>query len=208
MPVPAIAAAAAPAAAATSSWLGPAIMGGASLIGSGLASAFNVSEARKNREFAKNAHQIEVEDLRKAGLNPMLSANHGGATAPSTTPELPTDIVSNALGVAQAMANLRGMKAEAALKENELIENNYTRGERLQMAYWALVKLRSDTNLSQSQRDQVEEMIRVNTQQRELLKNQTTHSALDLERAKNENQFEQDIGDLAPIIRMIRSILK
>jgi len=29
------------------------------------------------------AHQAEVEDLRKAGLNPILSANKGGASAPS-----------------------------------------------------------------------------------------------------------------------------
>lgn len=32
------------------------------------------------KEFAKNAHQWEVEDLKNAGLNPVLSAN-GGASA-------------------------------------------------------------------------------------------------------------------------------
>ena len=30
-----------------------------------------------NKFFAENAHQMEVNDLRKAGLNPILSANNG-----------------------------------------------------------------------------------------------------------------------------------
>lgn len=33
------------------------------------------------KEFAQNAHQWEVEDLKKAGLNPALSAGGGGASA-------------------------------------------------------------------------------------------------------------------------------
>lgn len=33
------------------------------------------------KEFAQNAHQWEVEDLKKAGLNPILSAGGGGASA-------------------------------------------------------------------------------------------------------------------------------
>lgn len=33
------------------------------------------------KEFAQNAHQWEVEDLKKAGLNPVLSAGGGGASA-------------------------------------------------------------------------------------------------------------------------------
>lgn len=33
------------------------------------------------KEFAKNAHQWEIEDLKKAGLNPVLSAGGGGASA-------------------------------------------------------------------------------------------------------------------------------
>ena len=44
---------------------------------------FNAHEAQKNRDWqermARNAHQYEVEDLLKAGLNPVLSAGGQGA---------------------------------------------------------------------------------------------------------------------------------
>ena len=37
--------------------------------------------AAYQKEFAQNAHQWEIEDLKKAGLNPILSAGGSGASA-------------------------------------------------------------------------------------------------------------------------------
>lgn len=61
---------------------------------------------KRNKTMYKNRHQWEVEDLRKAGLNPIMSAMKGapvGAAAPqaSTKGGVGSSAISNALNTAQ-----------------------------------------------------------------------------------------------------------
>lgn len=80
------------------------------LTGASSAAKYNT---QVNKEFAQNAHQWEVEDLKKAGLNPILSAN--GATAGSIAGKSGnmtqantgiSDIMNSASGIAKTISDM------------------------------------------------------------------------------------------------------
>lgn len=66
------------------------------------------------KEAMKNRHQWEVEDLRKAGLNPILSANNGASTGGLNMPMPDTSGIEK--GVNSAIAALQ---VENQLKQQE-----------------------------------------------------------------------------------------
>lgn len=78
-------------------------------------------EAQINRDFQKetlqNQHQWEVADLKKAGLNPVLSANSGaGAAAGSMAPQV-GEMSQMAEGASSALAAVRQKQELKLLKE-------------------------------------------------------------------------------------------
>lgn len=119
-------------------WLG--VLGniGSALIGGNLGQAgakaqmrFNAEQARLNREFQREmsstAHQRQVADLRKAGLNPILSASQGGATTPSgsqaSTNLNPNEVMAHSaadLALKTAQTKKLNMEAEAGQYAAEL----------------------------------------------------------------------------------------
>lgn len=107
-------------------WLAAAVGGGA-LVDTiaGVASARDVNRqtsenAQQQMAFqermSSTAHQREVNDLRLAGLNPILSAGGSGASTPSGSsapvqaPHLPS-LSSSALSVAQTAGQLKSIDA-------------------------------------------------------------------------------------------------
>lgn len=92
-------------------------------IGSDLVtSAFNVHESRQNRRFQRDmsntAHQREVQDLRAAGLNPILSARLGGSSTPggSAVHLQNSDVGSQLQNSAMAASQMQLMKTQSDLQ--------------------------------------------------------------------------------------------
>lgn len=93
------------------------------------AQAFNAAEAAKNRDWqerlSNSAHQREVADLKKAGLNPVLSAMSGqGASSPSgssaTGEAAPVDmsLTKGIIDMANAQLNSATTLQKTAMETN------------------------------------------------------------------------------------------
>jgi len=195
------------------------IAAGLADFGIGLAtSAFNVHEARQNRRFQRNmsntAHQREMADMAKAGLNPILSAKGGpGASTPSgssaqVAPQAPlSKMLESELmraQVGQVHAQTADANSAAALKNEERNDMLLTRQNRLNLmiAQWRDTLQRADkTDLEKLN---VQKQLEVLEKERDKLQLEISHSALDLERAKQEQHFHKGLGGkLAPYSRFL-----
>jgi hypothetical protein len=97
----------------------------ASVAGSQMGNSANAASSQKQMDFQKymsdTAHQREVRDLRKAGLNPILAANSSGASTPggaSYTSESLTSKIDpmTAHNLQQSKATTDNIKTDTGLK--------------------------------------------------------------------------------------------
>ena len=99
-------------------------IGGAANLGSSAFSAY--FSWKHQKEAMKNRHQWEVEDLRKAGLNPILSA--GGSGAPGNAP---TIVAPDIAGAMKSGAEASTQRSEKSLKD-ALEKQTYVQNSALQ----------------------------------------------------------------------------
>lgn len=132
-----------------------AITGGASLTSGALGALSAKGSVKRQinweREKAQNAHQWEVEDLKKAGINTALTAGGGGANAGSIG-DSSYDYGRTAEGVAKAGEQAIGaMVAEADIEkkgaetENINAETDYTTGVKTKKTAKEIQKIQDES---------------------------------------------------------------
>lgn len=180
--------------------LGPLIAGGIAAGQGIITSAFNMREAEKNRDFqermSNTAHQREVADLRAAGLNPILSAKHGGASSPSgaTAQATAPDILHSALSAARTEAQIKDINSAAALKDAQKSDILATQAARLDLLINEKLKLITDMGVGNANIGRIIEEVQNIEKQRDLLNLDIKHSALSLEKSKADAQFYKGLG--------------
>lgn len=101
-------------------WVPAAASAAANLIGSIYGAERSASSAREMMRFQKHMyrhrHQYEVQDLRKAGLNPILSAGGSPGGAPGGAQVDYPNVAADAVGSA---VQLRLLKAQTKLIEEQ-----------------------------------------------------------------------------------------
>lgn len=111
---------------------GGAVLGGlGSLVGQAGSAYFSAKEAKRNRAFqermSNTAHQREVRDLVKAGLNPLLSIRHAGASTPGGAMAQVPDFsqsVTNSLAAKRLREDTMNMRTQRNLMRHQAAESS------------------------------------------------------------------------------------
>lgn len=112
-----------------------AIAGGAALLGGVLQNRASAKAAERQMNFqsdmSNTAYQRGMEDMRRAGLNPMLAYQKGGATTPSGAQAPMANVIGNAVNSAMAM---RRQQEDLKLVRSQTTKTNQEARERKALA--------------------------------------------------------------------------
>lgn len=194
MPAPVVAAAAP----AALPWLGGALAGGGALLGSVVSGMFGSSQAKRQMHFqermSNTAHQREMEDLRRAGLNPLLSGKYGGSTTPAgaaaASPDFAGAVNSAVSGARVAMdrelqaAQIKDVNSASALKDAQANDLNATQADRIDLLIAQKQQALQSGNLSGSTASKLQDELNVLRAQRDNIRANTASTVADSQKKK------------------------
>lgn len=209
----------------------PLALGAASLAGTIWSARSAKQESARNRDFqermANTAHEREVADLRRSGLNPMLGAMRGGgAAAPSgSMANLPdfgegaSRAVASALAVRQAKANIELTQAQAAAANASGQLSNVQAGDILKTQAGRLTLQEAQTRLAGASASERSAMLPLLIEKAKAEIISTTTSAerlkvlklldeLAVQGARNTEKFEKELGDKGRWANLILQVLR
>lgn len=207
------------------------LLGGlVSLVGGILGNNSAKKEAERNRQFqermARNAHTYEVEDLKRAGLNPILSGLGGsGASTPAGAVANVKDPINPAISTALQSAMNRG-QLDLLKEQTKKTEAESSTAKTAAANAWKTNNLMWDEPMSQIQKKiqsgtanpaelgmWTDYTIKLQT-----AKNLTANSALAEQQLRNaqqqerlnlpEEQFNQQTGNSAKWLKNIIQVIK
>lgn len=117
------------------------------------AKSINETQLEYNKEAAQNAHQWEVEDLKKAHLNPILSAGGNGANANPMTAVMPDTSGYQTAGTIASQAITTGADALQKMAQANLAnaETDFTKGIKTEKGKTEVEQIQNDTKLKGAQ---------------------------------------------------------
>lgn len=112
-------------------FLGPLIAGGLNYVGQERANKQNIALAQKQMDFqermSSTAYQRSMEDMRKAGLNPILAYAQGGASSPAGASAQMQNAMQASVGSAleskRVKADLMRSKADVDVAKSQQLLN-------------------------------------------------------------------------------------
>lgn len=179
----------------------------APIVASTISSAFNMMQTNQTnkvaRDLANTAHQREVIDLRKAGLNPILSARLGGAAVPQQSaaqmadlgPTVAASMRANA-EIEQIRASANAQNSAAQLSQTQARDINSTQQQRIDLLINDANLRLQQKDLTQVQRSEVLQQIENLKAQRQKILVETSAAAQELESKKLKGKIYGNINDL------------